>query len=144
MSCKFRMTVEIEMPDRTTSSQAKAAVEKKLDHGMVQVKKVSVVDESPAPGVQAAFIYDSGGHGECHAVVKKKNGPWSENRFGFCGIEPNVGPVASLDNPDGGLCSTCRKFVQKESDGLWYVKLDPPLPRPKSRATLDCGGCDDD
>lgn len=144
MAKRFRMTVEIEVPDRTTGAQAKDLVEKKLDHGMVTPLSVKVIDESPASDVQAAFIYDDGGHGACHAVVKKKNGPWSENRFGFCGVEPQIGPVASIDSPDGGLCHTCSKYVRKGDDGLWYVKPDAPLPKPRSRATVDCGGCYDD
>ena len=138
------MTVEIEVPDGTTAKQAKEAVQGKLDHGMVTLLKAAVVDKSPKPGVQAAFIYNSGGHSPCHAVVKKKNGPWSENRFGFCGTEPETGPVGSIDKPDGGLCSTCAKYVLKGDDGLWYVRENAPLPGPKSRATVDCGGCFDD
>lgn len=147
MARRFRMTIEMEMPDGTTAKQAKGLLGAWLDRGADVsnvLRKVTVTEESPPADVQAAFIYDSGGHGACHAVVKKKNGPWSENRFGFCGEEPQIGPVASIDKPDGGLCRTCAKFVKKGDDGLWYVKLDPPLPRPKSRATLDCGGCFDD
>lgn len=145
MSRRFRMTVEVEMPDGTTTKAAKAAVEKKLDHGMVTVQKVTVDDESPAPRVQAAFIYDSGGHSPCHAVIKKKNGPWSENRFGFCGVEPVMGgPVGSIDQPDGGLCSACAKFVRKGDDGNWYVKDDAPLPGPKLMASRRYGSCFDD
>jgi hypothetical protein len=152
MARRFRMTIEIEMPDGTTAKQAAGLVKERLAHPAarvpprirVQVMKAKVEDESPESGVQAAFIYDSGGHGACHAVVKKKNGPWSENRFGFCGMEPETGPVGSIDKPDGGLCSTCAKFVRKGEDGLWYVRENTPLPGPKSRATTDCGGCDDD
>jgi hypothetical protein len=142
------MTVEVEAPDDVTDAQMMMRVKERVGHSSTRrkilVRKVTVEDSSPVAGVQAAFIYDSGGHSPCHAVVKKKNGPWSENRFGFCGVEPVIGPVGSIDSPDGGLCHTCAKFVSKGDDGNWYVRKDVPIPGPKVRASLDCGGCFDD
>lgn len=78
-------------------------------------------------GKEVAFIYDSGGHSPCHAVVKYINGPWSMNRIGFCGNEPCVGPVPWCKQPDGGLCNVCSSYVEKDEGGLWRVKTHPKM-----------------
>jgi hypothetical protein len=134
---RFRVLIELEADDATV---AEAVTE--LVRSTVKASKVEVVAESPDPGVQAAFIYDSSGFLPCHAVVKKKDGPWSLNRIGFCGVEPSVGPIGSVDKTDGGLCDVCRDYIQKGEDGNWYVKENAPLPK-KSIPAQACG-CDDD
>lgn len=143
MTRRFRIVLEVETPDSWDGERVSTYLKDVASPG-VAVQSVLMDDCSPEPGVQAAFIYKNSAHDRCHAVVKKKNGPWSENRFGFCGIEPETGPMGSIDQPEGGLCSTCAKYVRKGDDGLWYVREGAPLPKAKVRASMDCGGCFDD
>lgn len=65
------------------------------------------------------FIYNPGG-GPCHAVLKSVNGPWSNNRRGFCGKHPCEGPTPWCAEPDV-VCHACAPFVEKTADG-WRAK----------------------
>ncbi len=140
MSKLFRMTVVVEMQDGVDSKTA----EVRMRDGQGRILEAKVLEETPPAGAQVAFIYKSSSMSPCHAVVKKKNGPWSANRFGFCGVEPEIGPVGSIDQPQGGLCPRCADFVCQSPDGTWVVREGAPLPGAKVHATLDYGGCDDD
>lgn len=74
-------------------------------------------------GKEVIFICNPGRHQDpCHAVIKDVSGPWSNNRVGFCGTEPDYGPMAWCKNPDGGLCRTCGVNVERAPDGSWRVK----------------------
>lgn len=98
-------------------------------------------------GQEVVFIYYSGSHEYCHAVVKNVSGPWSQNRAGFCGCEPDTGPIPWLSSPQGGLCHTCAKHVEQGADGKWYVKENIPDNLPYHRYTPsrhDCSCIDDD
>lgn len=75
-------------------------------------------------GSPVHFIYNASGHSPCHATVKRKAGPWSFHRLGFCGTEPGTGPIPAILNPDGGLCSTCTEYIEK-INGVWRVRNTP-------------------
>lgn len=137
---RFRVLMEME-PDGIEDA---SAVVRLLRAAIGSASRVEVVAESPEPGVQAAFIYGATGSLPCHAVVKKKDGPWSVNRVGFCGTEPQSGPVGSIDRPEGGLCRECEKYVRKGDDGLWYIRDNAPLPRQPVPRAAECDCADDD
>lgn len=75
-------------------------------------------------GDRAHFIYNPSDHGPCHATLRLKSGPWSLHRVGFCGREPDYGPVACIDEPGGGLCRICQGYVEKV-DGIWRIRQKP-------------------
>lgn len=89
--------------------------------------------QSSDAGREVVFIYNPGHHSApCHAVIKDVSGPWSNNRVGFCGTEPDYGPMSWCKGPDGGLCRTCGTNIEKRDDGKWYVKatiVDTPYHR---------------
>lgn len=121
---RFRVILELEALDDVTAEMVHKAF------NTPWVTKLTITEESPTAGAPVAFIYASSKPDSlCHAVIKKKDGPWSVNRVGFCGCEPEGGPVGCLDRPDGGLCRTCAEYVI-EVDGHWVVRADAPLPKP--------------
>jgi hypothetical protein len=71
---------------------------------------------------EVVFIYGSSNHAPCHAVVKRVSGPWSENRVGFCGTVPAVGPIPWVKTPQGGLCFRCKEHIEFAPDGVWRAK----------------------
>lgn len=75
-------------------------------------------------GDRAHFLYCASDHGVCHATLRLKDGPWSVHRVGFCGREPDYGPIACIDEPSGGLCGICKDYVEK-IDGVWRIRQKP-------------------
>lgn len=76
----------------------------------------------PRPPVEVVFIYNADADSPCHAVPFDVNGPWSNERLGFCGRGTGtIGPVPWCKEPTY-LCQDCERFVQKVDYGKW-VKL---------------------
>lgn len=137
---RYRATVEFEvLPDVTASEVRRVLM------NAPWVTKVTIEAESPPPGALVGFIYDaSSAETPCHAVLFKKEGPWSKYHFGFCGAEPGIGPKALLDTPQGGLCRACAKYI-KQTGAVWCVIAEPPLPEPpRPYVTRGEGLYDDD
>jgi hypothetical protein len=139
---KYTVTLEVEAERadllRWTKTVSKAVYPK------IKLLKIRRAPGPPKAGLEVVFIYRSGSSSPCHAVIKKMNGPWTVNRHGFCGVEPDYGPMAVLTEPDGGLCRTCAKYVTKV-DGRWVTRKDAPIPKPKQRAyPPPCDHGDDD
>lgn len=93
-------------------------------------------------GEEVVFIYGPSRYQPCHAVVKNVDGPWSRNRVGFCGHEPDYGPMPWCKAPNGDLCPQCATYVEKIGD-RYFVKANAlPVKFFRSRLEPQCE-CDD-
>jgi len=164
MGKRYAVVLEVELTDEGS----KKDVERWTEHLTCRtpaISRVTVADpivrverlaDRPKGGLEVVFIYNPGHHQEpCHAVVKQaaiekhvhfpdKDSPWSKERHGFCGVEPDYGPMSWCKEPDGGLCRECAKYVHKVG-GKWVTRDNMPAPKPRQKHVPEpCGGCYDD
>lgn len=163
MGKRYAVVLEVELLD----GGKKSDVEKWVEHLSCRTSdiarvtlgdpkvKIKRLPDRPPGGLEVVFIYSSHGHQPCHAVVKKsaveahphfpgKDSPWSKERFGFCGEEPETGPMPWCTTPDGGLCRTCAQYVEKV-DGKWVTRHEMPVPKSRVKARPEpYTGFDDD